>query len=51
MLKALAGGGIIHAQGRAGRESFGFCLPITELGRTVRLLPLYYGVRPNHSAQ
>src|ERR1044072_6757151 len=49
-LKALAGAGIIHAWRRTGRERFGFCSPITELGRNIRQLPPHYGVRPHDSA-
>ena len=36
MLKALAGAGMIHTQGRAVREGFGFSRSITELGRNIR---------------
>ena len=40
----------MHRLRHAGAERFGFCLPITEFCRRVRLLPRYYGVIPKGSA-
>ena len=51
VLKALAGGRIIHALRTTRGDGFRCCSAFTELRRTIRLLQVDCGVKPSHSAQ
>jgi hypothetical protein len=45
------GGALYTRRGACEAKKCGFCLPITEFCRMVRLLPLYYGVLPHCAAE